>query len=153
MTAAHRWRVAVNAINLSTVLGLLLGAAGRARFARGPEGLILGYGYRIPFPPAPAFTLGNVVLFRGAPDVHGRRPNLLAHESRHATQYAFCLGPVMLVLYVIAAGWSWLRTGDPASRNIFETRAGLADGGYGERPLRKVFRRGGRGEDRGWIES
>lgn len=143
---AHRLRMVINAINLSTLLGLLLGLAGRARFRKGPEGLVLGYGYRIKVPPAPAFTLGNVVLFRGQPEIHDRRPTLLAHEARHATQYAFCIGPVMLVLYAIAAGWSWICTGDPASRNVFETRAGLLDGGYKVRPLRPAFRRGGGGE-------
>jgi hypothetical protein len=143
---AHWVRLVVNIVNLSTLLGLLLAVAGRAQVSRGPEGLVLGHGYRIPLPPAPAFTLGNVVLFRGSEDVHDRRPSLLAHESRHATQYAFCFGPVMLVLYVLAAGWSWLRTGDPASRNVFETRAGLLDGGYAVKPLRPVFRRGVGGE-------
>jgi len=136
-------RAVVNAINLSTLLGLILGRVGQARLAWGPEGLVLGYGYRVPLPRVPAFTVGNVVLFRGTPEILQRRPRLLAHESRHATQYAYCLGPVMLILYGIAAGWSWLRTGDPASRNIFERRAGLLDGGYRERPLRPVFRRGG----------
>lgn len=143
MKPAHRARVVVNAINLSTLLGLILGLIGGARLAWGPDGLVLGYGYRIPLPPAPAFTLGNVILFRSAPEILERRPQLLVHESRHATQYAYCFGPVMLVPYVLAAAWSWLRTGDPASRNIFERRAGLVDGGYKERPLRPVFRRGG----------
>jgi hypothetical protein len=140
---AHRLRAVANAINLSTLLGLIIGVVGRARLGWGPDGLVLGYGYRIPLPPAPAFTLGNVVLFRAAPEILERRPSLLVHESRHATQYACCLGPVMLVLYAFAAGWSWMRTGDPASRNVFERRAGLLDGGYQERPLRPVFRRGG----------
>jgi hypothetical protein len=36
----------------------------------------------------------------------------------------------MLPLYAVAAGWSWLRSGDAASRNPFERLAGLADGGY-----------------------
>jgi hypothetical protein len=146
VTAAHRARLIANAVNLSTLLGLLVGLAGRARLARGPDGLVLGYGYRLGLPPAPVFTLGNVVLFRGTPEIHTRRPTLLRHEARHATQYAVCLGPVMLPLYALAAGWSWVRTGDPASRNIFEIHANLLDGGYVERPLRPVFRRGGGGE-------
>lgn len=145
MKAAHWVRLVINIINLSTTLGLLLAVAGRARLTLGPDGLLLGYGYRIPLPPAPAFTLGNVVLFKRDEAYLERRPRLLIHESRHATQYAFCLGPVMLVLYVLAAGWSWIRTGDPASRNVFETSAGLMDGGYKERPLRPVFRRRGVG--------
>ena len=40
--------------------------------------------------------------------------------------------------YAAAAGWSWLRTGDFASRNCFERAAGLADGGYRERPVRPI---------------
>jgi hypothetical protein len=49
----------------------------------------------------------------------------------------------MPVLYLAAAGWSWLRTGDFASRNVFERRAGLADGGYRERPVRLPRARNG----------
>ncbi len=118
-----------NLVNLSTPLGLLVGLAGRARFRRGPDGLVLATGFRIPVP-APAFTLGNVVVLRAGGDVLARRPQLLVHEARHATQYACCAGPLMLPLYGLAALWSLLRSGDPASRNVFEVRAGLADGGY-----------------------
>jgi hypothetical protein len=143
----QRTRQVVNAINLSTVLGLGVAKLGRARLTGGPDGLVLGFGYRLPVPPATAFTLGNVVVLRGDESVLTGRPTLLAHEARHATQYAVCVGPVMLPLYGLAAAWSWVRTGDPASRNIFERRAGLVDGGYRERPLREVFRRrGGSGE-------
>jgi hypothetical protein len=67
---------------------------------------------------------------------------LLDHEERHVTQYAWCAGVLMPIGYVAAAGWSWLRTGDFASRNVFERRAGLADGGYRERPLRPLRRSG-----------
>ena len=34
--------------------------------------------------------------------------------------------------------WSWLRTGDFASRNVFERNAGLAIGGCREHPVRPV---------------
>ena len=72
-------------------------------------------------------------------------PALLAHEARHATQYACCAGLPMLPLYFLAAGVSWGLTGDFGARNIFERRAGLADGGYTDRPLRPgVARLGGR---------
>lgn len=142
MRPAHRIRQIVNLINLSTLLGLGVAALGRARLRRGPDGLLLGYGYRLPVPTNPVFTLGNVVMFRNDESVHLRRPMLLTHESRHASQYALCFGPVMLPLYGLAAGWSWICTGDPASRNLFERLAGLTDGGYRERPLRRVFRRG-----------
>ena len=66
------------------------------------------------------------------PEILQRRPRLLVHEERHSTQYAYCLGVAMVLLYVLASAWSLLRTGDPASRNIFERLAGLADGGYTE---------------------
>ena len=126
-----RWRVrqVANWVNLSTALGLLLAVAGRARLSRGPNGLVLARGFRIPVK-APAFTVGNVVLIRVADEVLAARPTLLTHEARHATQYAWCLGPVMLPLYGVAALWSWLRCRDFASHNVFEVRAGLVDGGY-----------------------
>jgi hypothetical protein len=68
--------------------------------------------------------------------VFARRPQLLRHEARHATQYAWCVGPVMLPLYAVAALWSLLRCGDAASYNVFERLAGLADGGYPDRRRR-----------------
>lgn len=145
MKAAHGVRLLVNVVNTSTLLGLVIGVLGGSRFTAGPEGLILGYRYRLPVPPAPAFTVGNVVMHRDGPAVHDKRPTLLAHESRHATQYAYCIGPVMLPLYLVAAAWSWVRTGDTWSRNVFETRAGLPDGGYSEHPPRPIFGRAASG--------
>lgn len=127
-------RRALNLANLSTPCGLLLARLGGAGVRPGPDGLLLAAGYRLPVPPAPAFTVGNVVLAR-RPDLLAR-PALLRHESRHATQYAWCAGLPMVGLYLAAAAWSWLRTGDVASRNVFERRAGLADGGYADRPQR-----------------
>ncbi|NED96220.1 hypothetical protein G1H11_12955 [Phytoactinopolyspora alkaliphila] len=141
MQPRHRVRQVVNWVNLSTALGLLTGLLGRARFERGADGLIIGRGYRLPIPPAPAFTLGNVILLRLDDEQLARRPRLLTHEARHATQYAWCLGPVMIVLYLFAAAWSWAVTGDPASHNPFERHAGLTDGGYRKRPLRGPLQR------------
>ncbi|MGH9258682.1 MAG: hypothetical protein ACRD08_02110 [Acidimicrobiales bacterium] len=141
MRPSHRLRQVINVINLSTALGLLIALLGRARFQRGPDGLLLAKGYRLPVPPAPAFTVGNVVMLRISDERLARRPRLLVHEGRHSTQYAWCLGPVMLVLYVLAAALSWVLTGDPASRNVFERHAGLKAGGYIEKPLRPMFRR------------
>lgn len=129
MRPAFRVRQVVNLVNLSTLLGLLLALVGRARVARGPDGLLLARDLRLPVR-APAFTVGNVVLLRLDDEALARRPRLLAHESRHATQYAWCLGPVFLPLYAVAAAWSWLRWRDPATGNVFERLAGLADGGY-----------------------
>ena len=129
-----RWRVrqVVNVVNLSTPLGLLAALAGRARVSRGPDGLLLAKRFRLGVP-APAFTLGNVVLIRIDDETLAGRPELLRHEARHASQYACCLGPVMLPLYGLAAAWSWLRCRDPSSYNVFEVRAGLEDGGYLDR--------------------
>ncbi len=141
MRAGHRARAMANMVNLSTPAGLVLARLGASPPRRARNGLMVSHGYRLPVPPAPAFTLGNVVLLRahapaGADPIGSIRVPLLAHEERHATQYALCGGVLMPVLYLAAAGWSWLRTGDFASRNVFERRAGLADGGYRERPVR-----------------
>jgi hypothetical protein len=138
---AYRARQAVNLVNGSTLAGLLVAAAGRARLVRAGDGLVVAVGYRLPVPPAPAFCLGNVIVTRlDAEGVRGARV-LLGHEARHATQFACCGGVVMLPLYFLAAGVSWLLTGDFGSRNVFERRAGLAEGGYAERPLRAMFAR------------
>ena len=74
---------------------------------------------------APAGALlGSVVFFRPVVPAPESRPALLGHEAGHAAQYAWCLGLPFLPLYGLAAAWSWLRTGDPASRNPFERAAG-----------------------------
>jgi hypothetical protein len=130
---ALRLRQVLNLLNLSTPLGLLVAAAARASVARGPDGLLLARDLRLPVRTAPAFRLGNVVRLRLDDAALARRPRLMLHESRHATQYAWCLGLVMLPLYGLAASWSWLRCRDPASYNVFERAAGLADGGYADR--------------------
>lgn len=143
----HGLRSVLNAANLSTPLGLLVAAAGRARLRRGPEALLIAEGYRLPLPAAGAFTVGSVVIVPrgGLADLERRTPTVLAHEAEHAWQYAACLGLPFLPLYALASGWSWLRTGDPWSRNVFERDAGLAVGGYTENAatnagLRKLTR-------------
>jgi hypothetical protein len=143
VTAAsgRRWlrtREAVNLLNGSTLAGLGVAVAGRARLARGPDRLFIGTGYRLPVPPAPAFCLGNVILTRG----NGIDPGspLFRHEARHATQFACCGGVAMVPMYLAAAAVSWVLTGDFGARNVFERRAGLADGGYTGRPLRPALR-------------
>ncbi len=133
---AHRIRRVGNLINLSTPLGLLIAAIGSARRRPGPSGLTLAEGYRVRFPPAGAFTVGNVVI---SPltfaTLTARQPEVMEHEDVHAWQYFWCGGLAFLPLYLLAVGWSWLRTGDPASRNPFERAAGLARGGYREAPV------------------
>ena len=148
MRPAYRVRMVANLVNGSTLAGLLVGAAGRARFAPGGNGLVIGVGYRLAVPVAPAFCIGNVILARGDHAELARSPALLAHEARHATQYAWCAGLPMLPLYFAAAGASWVLTGDFGARNVFERRAGLADGGYTDRPLRPWLTGRGRRQGR-----
>lgn len=135
MRTAYRVRQIVNALNLSTALGLLLAKREGARLEKGPDGLVLARDARGTFPKAGAVTVGNVVILRT--DHAG--PELLAHEARHASQWACCV-LVFLPLYLLAVAWSYARTGDHFSRNVFERRAGLVDGGYVERPLRRERR-------------
>ena len=116
-----------------------MAALGRATIARSVDGLFTGTGYRLPVPPAPAFCLGNVIVTRRDAIEPGSR--LFRHEARHATQFAWCGGVIMIPLYLAAAGVSWALTGDFGARNAFERLAGLADGGYAAAPLRPAFRR------------
>ncbi|MBG6083747.1 hypothetical protein [Zhihengliuella flava] len=128
-----RVRTVLNWVNLSTPAGLALARAGRCRPRRYDGGLWVAEGWRAPLPKAGAFTVGSVVVLRPhlcPPEAH---PGLMGHEAAHASQYAVC-GPLFLPLYFAAAGWSWLRTGDAASQNLFERRAGLVRGGYREAP-------------------
>ena len=129
MRASLRLRQVANVVNLTTPLGLLVAVAVRARLSAGPDGLVLARGARLQVP-ASAFTVGNVVVLRINDAALARRPRLLEHESRHATQYAWCAGLPFLAFYGLASAWSWARCGDPASHNVFERLAGLADGGY-----------------------
>src|SRR5487761_88024 len=105
MRPAYRVRLGANLVNGSTLAGLLVAAVGRARLARGGNGLLLGERYRLPVPPAPAFCLGNVILTR-------MDAGAFSQAGAHAPQFACCAGLVMLPLYAAAAGWSWVLTGD-----------------------------------------
>lgn len=139
LTRAQRARRLANRLNLTTPLGLLVARAGGARQRPGPYGLVLAEGYRFRFPVASAFTVGDVIVTAHRFDaLLGNVPDLLAHEERHARQYAACLGLPYLPLYALAMGWSVIRTGDRASANAFERRAGLVAGGYVERPTRPL---------------
>jgi hypothetical protein len=135
MLTARRSRVRrlVNILTLATPLGLALARYGRASVVPGPYGLLLACGYSgyVPAPRAPAVTVGNVVLLRMREEEALSRPGLLAHESRHATQWSCWLGPWgFLPAYGLASLWSVVRVGNAATGNVFEVRAGLADGGY-----------------------
>ncbi|BCT75804.1 hypothetical protein SCMU_16460 [Sinomonas cyclohexanicum] len=124
----------LNTLNLSTPLGLALAAAARTPLRRGPDGLFVAERYTPRLPVAGAFTVGNVILTRGSAEELLARRELLAHEARHATQYAACLGLPFLPLYfachLAGALVSLAFGGDPASLNPFERLAGLEDGGY-----------------------
>jgi len=133
--SAYRVRQVVNIVNLSTLLGLAVARISGATLEQAPEGLLLARGARGRFPRADAYAVGNVILLR----TPAPTPQLVAHESRHATQWACCV-VLFLPLYALAAAWSWVRTGDHWSRNVFERRAGLADGGYSESTTRRQRR-------------
>jgi hypothetical protein len=144
--ARHRLRQVVNLVNGSTIAGAGVAVAGGGRLSSGPEGLLTASGYRLAVPAAPAFTVGNVIIVNGR-SAAPLPAAVFAHEARHATQYAWCGGLLMLPLYFAAAGVSWALCGDFAAWNVFERQAGLADGGYAARPVRTglagTFRRAG----------
>lgn len=146
----HRRRRTANLVNGSTLVGLWFARRHGVRLRPGPHGLWLAPGYprRFPAPHAGAVCVGDVVLLRrgdpalAAVDVMDRQPLLLAHEARHADQWARWWGPVgFLPAYLAASAWSWLRTGDSFSRNHFERGAGLADAGYREAAPRSAAAR------------
>jgi len=79
---------------------------------------------------ASAFTVGNVVITASSRAWLEGRPRTLRHEERHADQYVVCFGLPLIGLYVVAMGWSYVRSGNPFLHNPFEQLAGLEDGGY-----------------------
>lgn len=140
-TGWTRVRTFVNWINLSTPLGFLVARLGGARVERRGRGTWLAGGYRYDFPVAGAFTIGGVIISRSTTDSLRGRPTLLAHEDRHVTQYGFCLGVPMLLLYFASVGVSWVVAGNHYAYNPFERLAGLAEGGYAAPQTRWAARR------------
>lgn len=139
LTGAQRVRSVANWANGSTVFGLAVASYGHCRVRRGPRGLWLADSYRFSFPRAGAFTVGNVLVTADEwPARVEKYPDLLAHEERHTWQYVVCGGLPFIPLYVAAMGWSVLRTGNRAARNVFERDAGLAAGGYRDAPIRPL---------------
>lgn len=134
----------MNWLNLSTMLGMLVAWVGGATRRRRGRGTYVCTGYRFRFPVAGAFTVGSVIITKHDDDWVLARPLLLQHEDRHCTQYAFLVGPVMLPLYFVSVGISYLLAGDHSSYNPFERLAGLADGGYPP-PTTRFSRRSERG--------
>ena len=134
-----RLRHAVNWVNLSTPLGLLVAKVGGARVRRGPARCYLADYYRWTFPAGGAFTVGDVVITRHDLDLLAElRPALLGHELVHSRQWARFLGLPFLPLYVASMAWSWARTGDRAARSFLEREAGLESGGYRDVDLRPL---------------
>jgi hypothetical protein len=142
MDRRQRIRAAVNWINLMTPLGLAVTKAGRGTISRGPGGVYVGSGYRLPVPVAGAFTIGNVISTKHGPEylLGPGREAIFEHELRHSVQSAI-LGPLFLPAYFAAAGYSWLVSADWGGRNLFEQWAGLESGNYTRRPLRPALRR------------
>ncbi|GAA2112243.1 hypothetical protein GCM10009841_35760 [Microlunatus panaciterrae] len=135
-----RLRLLGNLVNLTTPFGLLVAWIGRAQVRRGPRGLYLGEHYRLGFPVADAFTIGNVITTRDSwPELLERNPDLLTHEEGHTWQYLYCLGLPFYPAYAVSMLWSVIRTGDRASANFFERQAGLRIGGYRELPRRSLL--------------
>jgi hypothetical protein len=133
----HLARTVLTAVNGTTGAGLLLALATRTKIRRGRDGVLVAEGYRGKVPPATCFTVGSVIITRRTADwlLAPERERLFGHESRHAGQYAV-LGPLFWPAYWISCGWSYALTGSYGARNAFEKHAGLATGGYRERPLR-----------------
>ena len=130
-------RTMLTAANGTTGAGLLLAVVTGARVRRGPGGVVIAEGYRLPVPRQTCFTVGSVILTRRTAEwlLHEQHTGLLAHETRHAAQYAV-LGPLFWPAYWAACGYSYAMTGSYAVRNAFERHAGLSGGGYQDRPLR-----------------
>lgn len=135
-------RTLLTLANGTTGAGLLVALAGRAKIRRGRDGVLIAEGYRWKVPPATCFTVGSVVLTKKSAEwlLAEEQRALFGHEHRHTHQYAW-LGPLFWPAYWAACGWSYALTGSYGARNAFERHAGLADGGYAEKPLRAVFRR------------
>jgi hypothetical protein len=120
-------------------VGLLVAVIGRAKIRRGPRGLFIAEHYRLKFPVANAFTIGSVITTTKTWDeMLARNPRLFEHEERHTWQYLVCFGLPFYPIYGVFLLWSMLRTGDRAARNFFERQAGLASGGYRDKPVRPL---------------
>lgn len=130
MRPRDRLRHAANWLNLTTPVGLLVAGLGGARVSRAASGLLLAEGYRLRFPPAGAFTIGDVVVTTSTmARLEEQTPGVLDHERRHALQYAVA-GVWFLPAYLLGSAWSLARTGNPAWENPLERHAGLHSGGY-----------------------
>jgi len=135
MTTRRLLRHLINAISGISLFGVILGLISRGKPAIDhSRGLIIFLNCTIPWRWASAVTFGDVVLVLSPPirwaSVAEMPPKLLDHEEKHAIQYTYTLGLPYFPLYWLACGYSWLKAGDHWSFNVFEVKAGLADGGY-----------------------
>lgn len=132
-------RRVINFINLATPLGWIVARAGRATVAPAPHGMWVARRYQGPLARhAGAVCIGNIVVTRS--DVVDPQPDdgWLLHESAHVSQWAL-LSPIGFIpAYLLASGWSLLRTGDAWSNNIFERLASLEAGGYTQNPTQPI---------------
>jgi hypothetical protein len=133
----HLLRTGLTCLNGTTAVALVIAAAARTALRRGPDGILIAGGYRLPVPSQQCFTMGCVIFTRdeAAALLEPAHAGLLGHESRHVWQYAV-LGPLFWPAYWLACGYSWAVTGRYSPRNVFERHAGLAAGGYLDAPLR-----------------
>ena len=138
-----RWlRQLINVLTGVTIFGLLVGFISRGKPQWNSEyGLLVFFDCKIPWKYASAMTFGDVVVVITPPrrwaNFEEMPPGLLRHEMKHAEQYGFVLGFPYFPLYWLACGYSWLKSGDHWSFNIFEAKAGHEAGGYQKRPSRR----------------
>ena len=135
-------RTLLTAVNGTTLIGLGIAVLTGAKLRPGPGGIVVAEGYRRKVPPATCFTVGSVIITRRTAEwlLDESRAGLLAHESRHAGQYAV-FGPIFWPAYWACCGYSWAATGTYGARNAFERHAGLERGGYRAAPLRPGLQR------------
>ena len=141
MKRAQFARHVLNTLTGINLFGLLVGVFFRGRPRWDSRfGLLVFLQCRVPFlsrgaaPMPGAMTFGDVVI------VLSRNPawrelgaipySILRHEAAHARQYMFTLGLPYFPLYWLSCAYSYFRSGNYWSFNVFEVKAGLADGGY-----------------------
>ena len=93
-------RTLLTAVNGTTLVGLGVAVLTGSKVRRGPGGILVAEGYCRKAPPATCFTVGSVIITRRTAEwlLDESRAGLLAHESRHAGQYAV-LGPLFWPAY------------------------------------------------------
>ena len=135
MAARHVVRAGLTWANGTSLVALAICAVVRVVPRRGPGGVLIAGGYPLPLPAQSCFTVGSVIFARRPVGwlLDPAQADLLAHETRHVTQYAV-LGPLFWPAYWVSCGWSWWRTGGYGARNPFERHAGLVAGGYRDLP-------------------